>query len=327
MEKNKDSLVRLATYVFIGLLVVALASGCYFSIKPGETGILKTLNKPSETPLEEGPHLKIPFVQSVVKVNIQEQKMGVSATAATSDKQDVTVKLVINYRISKSDVVKLYREVGSDFADKIIVPALQSDTKASTTKYNAYGLLDNRSRVEKEINERLALRGLPTKGIYITNVYIDNLEFSPEFSKAIEDAALSLQNKIKDENERERNRIQAEQQIIKAEADKRSKVLAAEGEADALLARQTAEAKGYQLQAEAQAAGKRAIAEAEAYALQLQKQELNPAILELRRIEATKELYTHWSGDVPSVYMGGSSGTLIQLPQELVAAATQNKTG
>lgn len=55
-------------------------------------------------------------------------------------------------------------------------------------------------------------------------------------------------------------------------------------------------------------------AQAEADALRAQKDQITPALLELRRIEATLKFYEKWDGKMPQYMLGSGTNTLFQLP-------------
>ena len=129
----------------------------------------------------------------------------------------------------------------------------------------------------------------------ITQVYVEDMDFNAEFDKAIEEAAISTQNKIKAENDLAR--IKGEQEQIVAQA---------KGQAEALVTK---------AQSEAQA--KLLIAEAEAKSLGLQRMEIDSNVLRLREIEVEMERVKHWNGNVPTVTMGNTP-TLWQMPAQLL---------
>ena len=54
--------------------------------------------------LEPGLHFKIPFVQTVVKMDVQTQKYEAKASAASKDLQTVSVDLAVNYHLVPENV-------------------------------------------------------------------------------------------------------------------------------------------------------------------------------------------------------------------------------
>ena len=60
-----------------------------------------------------------------------------------------------------------------------------------------------------------------------------------------------------------------------------------------------------------------ASARAEAEGLRLQRQEVTPLLLELRRVENDRQAITKWDGKLPTTTVGGSAQTLLNLPASL----------
>jgi hypothetical protein len=58
-------------------------------------------------------------------------------------------------------------------------------------------------------------------------------------------------------------------------------------------------------------------AQAEAKALEVQKQQITPELLQLRTIEMMQQ---HWDGHLPEVYMGGQGGGALPMIDVLKAA-------
>ena len=56
-----------------------------------------------------------------------------------------------------------------------------------------------------------------------------------------------------------------------------------------------------------------ALAEAEAEGLRLQKEQITPQLLELRRIDAQREAIAKWDGILPQFIMGGGAIPLIDI--------------
>ena len=112
---------------------------------------------------------------------------------------------------------------------------------------------------------------------------------------------------------------QQEKQInlakLDAQGDANKRIeLAAKADANATLTKAEGEAKGKLSLAEAQAKGNLLVAEAEAKSVGLVTEALkasanNPAVLELRKIEALKEVGKQWKGELPNFLIIGGSGT------------------
>ncbi|MBI2970997.1 MAG: prohibitin family protein [Candidatus Aenigmarchaeota archaeon] len=242
------------------VVALALIVESIVIIGAGERGVLLTFGKVEDAVFGEGLHFKIPYVQSVPVFNVKTQKYEALATAASKDLQDVKTTVALNFRISSDMVNKVYQTIGIDYENIVIAPAIQESVKASTAGFNAEELITQRPVIKQKIEESLKER-LGERNIIVETVSITDFQFSPEFSKAIEQKQVAQQLALKAERDLDRIKIEAEQL--------RTQAL---GEADAKVTR----------------------AKAETEALKLQRDIINEQLLRLRAIEK-------WDGILPKV--------------------------
>lgn len=175
------------------------------------------------TAVEPGLHFKIPtnFIQSVDYYDVRTQKYVANASAASHDLQDVSTEVTVNYRLDPVRVPYIYLSTGHDFQSKVITPAVQEVVKASTAKYNATALIQNRETVKSSIDRGLRERLAPYDIIIDPmGVSITNFEFSKGFQQAVEDKNTAIQLRDKSKNDLERVQYETQQNKTKAEADK-----------------------------------------------------------------------------------------------------------
>lgn len=226
MEINKSNVVdanksRVKTIVIIAviiLLVGIIGMSSFAIVKPGHTGVVVTFGKVSDTVLEEGLHFKIPFVSEVVQLDNRVLKTEVESNAASKDLQTISSKVSINYRVNKSDSAKIYKNVGTDFTNVIVNPAIQECVKSIAAKYTAEQLITNRATVSAEMEEAISNKINPY-GLSIEVFNIVNFDFSEEFNKAIEAKQTAQQEALKAEQDLARIKVEAEQTIEKAKAE------------------------------------------------------------------------------------------------------------
>jgi prohibitin 1 len=87
----------------------------------------------------------------------------------------------------------MHQTVGADYKGKLVSPALSEVFKGASAKYNAGELITNRSALKNDVYTQLRDR-LGKYGISVEDVSITNFQFSPSFSKAIEDKQVAQQN-------------------------------------------------------------------------------------------------------------------------------------
>ena len=186
-------------------------------VSAGYRGVVLTFSKVTGV-MPEGINLRIPFVQSVRKIEIRTVKYEVQAPASSKDIQSVTSHIALNYHIGEKNVGELYREVGTDFESIIISPAIQESVKATTAKFVAQELIEKRESVSDGIKAML-IEKLNKWGIVVDALSIVNFDFTAEFSKAVEEKQVQAQVALKELNILEAVKAQARQKVEAATAE------------------------------------------------------------------------------------------------------------
>lgn len=118
MEKRGIVLIVAITVVVLSILFCVL---CVRTVPTGYTGILTTFGKVEDVELSSGVHVKSPF-QRIVRMDNRTQKAEVKTQTFSSDIQQVDVQMSINYSIDQSTARNLYKTVGKEYYDKIVLP-------------------------------------------------------------------------------------------------------------------------------------------------------------------------------------------------------------
>lgn len=204
---GKKILISLA----IILVLITLFSS-FQTIKSGQVGLKVRFGKIVDTKLDEGLNLKIPYIEKIVTVNIKVQKVEITTESSSKDLQTIETDLAVNYRIESDKATHLYRTVGNNYEETILDPAIKESIKATIAKYTAAEVITVRAEVsencKKELQEKVS-----KYGIVIDNFNITNLEFSEEYSKAIEEKQVA-------EQKLEKARLEAEAKLVEAKATK-----------------------------------------------------------------------------------------------------------
>lgn len=119
------------------LLVAIVGFNCFTVVEAGHTGVVVTLGRVNEGVLQEGIHGKAPFVQDVIKIDNRIQKLEVNTEAFSKDLQSVKTVLAINYRVDTSKSYSIYKNIGADYENVLVVPAVNEVLKAITARYTA----------------------------------------------------------------------------------------------------------------------------------------------------------------------------------------------
>ena len=209
---------KTVTIVVLAVVVLILASSSFYTIKSTERGILSTFGRISENTIEDGLHMKVPFIQSVKKINIQQKKFDGHENTYTRDVQTSEVDYTINYDLVRENVNQLYRNVGMDYHNRIVVPFIRSAMKESFGNFAATEIVENRNEVRKEIENTLRLT---LDSNYFTNVQFQlvDIDFDDQFENAIKEKQVAEQNALRVKNVTIQVEEQAKQTKIAAEAE------------------------------------------------------------------------------------------------------------
>lgn len=217
MTKSEKMAIALGAVVSIPIVALIFFFPLRF-VGAGERGVVLNWGAVSEQTLGEGIHFVMPWKQSVRILNVRTVKIESEVISYSKDIQTVNATIALNYHLNPDGVNNLYQEVGTNYVDNIINPAIQESVKASTAKFTAQELVEKRQEVKDDIREILNER-LSRWNISVDEFSIANFDFSDEYEKAIERKQVAQQDALKAENDLKRIKTEAEQRVAQAEAE------------------------------------------------------------------------------------------------------------
>ena len=260
--------------LFAFILVVFLAV-CSFSIIPtGYTGVKTSFGQIQETTIQSGKlNFCIPFVQSIHKVNKQQDKhIEAQVWGEASDKTPVyAADVIVTYQVLPEKSAWLYANV-SDIKNLVGDELVASAIKSAMAELGP-NEVTNRTKIEPLAQQKLAesLEQKYGEGVvFVNKVVINDMDFEDAYNDAIQQKSIAQQNADK-------QKIENEAAIAKAEADKQVAITNAE-----------AEAQKTSIAAEAQAEANRKIAES-----------LSDTLIEYQKVQK-------WDGKLPTVSGGNA---------------------
>lgn len=214
------ALAGVGKWIGIGIAVVVLVLilNPFVIVGPGERGVVLNFGAVQPQVLGEGLHLRVPVMQTVVIIDVKVQKVQTEADAASKDLQDTHSTIALNYHVLPQSAQLVYQQIGLDFADRVIAPAMQEVLKGVTARYTAMELITQRERIRNEVRDLLHTR-LAKYYIVVDDFSIVNFSFSAQFSQAIEAKQTAEQLAFKAQRDLERIKIEAEQKVAQAKAE------------------------------------------------------------------------------------------------------------
>jgi len=225
----------LISAVIILIIIAVVASASVKIVDAGNRGVLTHWSAVdlSSAPLDEGIHFLVPFQDEIVQIEVRTQKYDAQTRSASKDLQTVQTTVTVNYHADPERVNVLYKEIGLDYENRVIQPAIEETVKQVTANYNAEELITKRplvkADIENAIRERLDVFNVETEVISITD-----FDFSDLFSKAIESKVEAEQKAQKAENDLIRIEVEARQLEAQAEGLASANIAEARGESEAI---------------------------------------------------------------------------------------------
>jgi regulator of protease activity HflC (stomatin/prohibitin superfamily) len=208
------NLVRLSIGLLVAFFAIMLANPIVY-VPVGHRGVATRLGALTGHVRGEGWHLRIPFIDGNRNIEVRIQKEEVMATAASKDLQSVSSKVAVNYAVNPNQVIQLYQNVGENYRERVISPAIQESVKSVTARFTAEELITKRGEVSDQILNELRSR-LSGEGLTVTDLNIVDFDFSDSFNRAIEEKVTAEQEALAAKNRLEQVKYEAEQEIAAA---------------------------------------------------------------------------------------------------------------
>lgn len=269
--------------VIILVLVLVIVGMPFTTVPEGHVGVVVYLGRAQDEILSPGFNSK-PLFSSVVDMDTRWQRYSIQTAAFSKDIQQVDITMSVNYALQKQGALKMYKDVGTSYADKIILPLIHEAVKSTFAKYSAEQLVANRDAISEEVFDELS-QELEFYSLKVQEVAIEDIDFSDAFTNAIEAKQVATQTLLQAETEQKQQTLvaqaEAERATIKAEADAKQRMIKAQADADAV----------------------KIAADAEAYRLQQENAHITDKTIQ-------KELIEKWNGELPVISGDGATPIL-----------------
>lgn len=296
--KNDEIRVgRITAFIIILFMSIITLFASFTKVDVGCTGIQVVMGSVQTETLDPGFHFKLPFVSKVVDMDNKVRKVEVNAGSTSKDLQSVDSTLAVNYHLAKESSLEMYKNVGLNYEDTILQPAIQEATKSVMAGYRAEELIQSRGLVSNAIRDEIAKK-VGDYGIVIDEFNITNFSFSSAFDDAIEQKLVAEQNKMKaaTENEQRVAAAKADAEEAKARADGEAEAAKIKAQGEAEVIKTTADAKAYSIEKEAEATAK---------ANEKINASITPTLIDYNKVDK-------WNGQGPT-YVGDSNSLLFNM--------------
>lgn len=225
-ETGEFNIPKIIIHAIIGLVALVIVFGSVGTVSAGYKGVRIQFGAVIGT-VDEGLYFKIPFIQTVKKVNTQTQvvyfdKEGNALGGASKDLQIVTMKVIFNYKVLDSKATDIYSryQTVANHQVAVIEPILRDSVKAASAKYTAEELVTKRqefiAEAEKNLREQIQSKA---DLVIFERLNVVDIDFSKSFNASIEAKVTAEQDALAAKNKLEQIKFEAEQKIETAKAD------------------------------------------------------------------------------------------------------------
>lgn len=249
MDRSTRMVLKGVGAAAAAIAVLILIFQSFYTIKEQEQAVVTTFGIPS-TVSEPGLHVKIPFVQKVVKVNTTIKGFAIGYDEVTNvSREDESLMITSDYNFVNVDFYVEYKvsdPIKALYASEQPVSILKNIAQSCIRSVVGRSLVDSvittgKGEIQAEIKERIiAELGVQDIGIQLVNITIQDAEPPTaevmEAFKAVETAKQGKETAINNANKYRNEKLPgAEAQIDKilkeAEAQKEARINNAKGQA------------------------------------------------------------------------------------------------
>lgn len=268
------------------MLAVIFSASPFFTVEQGEAGVVLRFGKVVNV-ASPGLNFKIPIMDRVHRMSTRTEKRVYDKVLSYSrDVQEASIRVSVNYRVPFDKIDDVYSRYGVNYPERVIDPVVPDRLKKVFGQYQAQTVVSERVRLGQQIED--AIKASVPDGIIVDSVQFENIDFSANYTKAIEAAAQAEAEVRKSRYELERERVEAEKRVVQAQAQAQQIRERAQADADAIRLRGEAEATAI-------AAKARSFLD-------------NPGYANLIAVE-------RWNGTLPHTMLPGSALPFVPIPQ------------
>ncbi|MEO0288198.1 MAG: prohibitin family protein [candidate division WOR-3 bacterium] len=198
-------------------------------VQPGYVGVQILFGNLDKKVLKNGLHLVFPLVQVVMMdVRTQDYTMSIAKeegvkkgddaiTSLTKDGLTISLDISVWYKLDPSKAVDVYQNIGTNYIEKIVRPAIRTSIRNATVLYNVSEIFsEKREDLSKKIFDEL-YSNLGEKGIIVDKVLLRNIDLPTRVKNAIDEKIAAEQESQKMIYILEKEKKEKERKLIEAE--------------------------------------------------------------------------------------------------------------
>jgi prohibitin 1 len=226
---KRGTLVTLA--LILAVIVAASSTAC---VKTGHVGVVTLFGRVTGRTMGEGIHLVNPLSR-VHELNAKTLEIKERAAVPSKEGLIMGVEASVLYHLQPDRAAEVFRTIGVDYADVLLIPTFRSAMRAVTAANTAASLYsDARESIARQIQSDLQAQVQP-RGIVIENVLLRDLQLPDTLKHAIEAKQQAQQEAQRMEFVLQREKQESERKRVEAQGIKDFQNIVTEGISDKLL--------------------------------------------------------------------------------------------
>ncbi|PWJ59479.1 regulator of protease activity HflC (stomatin/prohibitin superfamily) [Dyadobacter jejuensis] len=228
-DRNIAQYTRYMKIVGVALVLVGGLTASIRQIDAGTIGVQSLFGKVSDRVLENGLNLVNPLVTvAVFDTKTQNYTMAAitnegelsgddAIRVLSADGLEVVIDLTVLYKVLPSSAPSIFKDIGTDYKDKIVRPVTRTRIRDNAVYYDAVSLYSKRrdefqDRIYKSIDKDFKDRGLILEQLLIRNINLpESVKKSIESKINAEQDAQKMEFVLqKEKQEAERMRVEAQ---------------------------------------------------------------------------------------------------------------------
>ncbi len=189
---------KIITWVVLGIILIVVLSvaGCGIKVvDTGQRGIKTRFGEVVSESLPEGIYFFNPITSNLVEMDTRVQRKDGETDTYTRDVQQAAIKYTLNYRLQQNAVHLMYRDVGRDWDDKLVLQVVLGTLKEVVGKWDAVDLISNRDKAGTTAFEAIR-KNLAERNVEVSRFEITDISYTTEFENSVEQKVIAQQTAI-----------------------------------------------------------------------------------------------------------------------------------
>jgi regulator of protease activity HflC (stomatin/prohibitin superfamily) len=233
---------------------LSLVLGSWYTIDQTERGV-RLRNGAFVEVVQPGLHFKIPWFESVTKIDMQTHNFTFDkVNSYSADQQPADLRISVTLHVAPDKVAEMYSRFGGDqqaAISRLVTPHMNQEVKVVFGQYTAAKAITARGQLNVDAAKALTDAIAYDSVFQIEGVQIEDISFSADYIRSVEarmQAEVAVQQR---QQELSQEKIKADIAVTQATGRANSVRTEAQAQADAIKLRGDAEASAIRARAEA----------------------------------------------------------------------------